>query len=97
MGQFLYEQLCKWKEVLQQQQVHRKAETEAVLPHFSTLRAEAHFRYNRLTRLREAYQQAVAQVLPDHSNLPLAFSYDEGDPPPGASPLQSMGSAVLRA
>ncbi len=81
MGQFLYEQLCKWKEVLQQQQIHRKAETEAVLPHFSTLRAEAHFRYNRLTRLRQAYQQAVAQVLPDHSNLPLAFCYNEGDPP----------------
>lgn len=81
MGQFLYEQLSRWKEVIQQQQIQRKAETEAVVPHFAMLRAEAHFRYNRLTRLRQAYQQAVAQVLPDHSNLPLEFCYDEGNPP----------------
>ena len=78
---FLYEQLSKRDEVIQQQQEHRKAETEAVVPHFAALRAEGHYRYNRLMRLRQAYSQAVAQVLPDHSNLPLAFSYDEGDPP----------------
>jgi integrase len=80
MGQFLYEQLSRWKEVIQHQQTHRKAETEAVVPHFSALRAEAHFRFNRLQRLRQAYQQAVAQVLPNHSNLPLEFCYDEGNP-----------------
>jgi hypothetical protein len=50
-----------WLEVLpdaeRQQQAHRKAETEAVIPQFATLRAEAHFRFNRLARLRHAYQQ----------------------------------------
>ncbi len=69
------------KKVLQQQQDNRKAETEAVVPQFTALRAEAHFRYNRMHRLWQAYQQAMAQVLPDHSNLPLAFSYEEGNPP----------------
>lgn len=59
----------------------RKRETEAVVPHFAELRAEAHFRYNKLARLRTAYRQAVEQVLPDRSNLPLDFSYEEGDPP----------------
>src|SRR5258708_18746648 len=77
----LIETVSKQKEVKQQQQEHRKAETEAVVPQFAALRAEAHFRYNRLMRLRRAYQQALEQVLPDHANLPLEFSYDEGDPP----------------
>lgn len=80
-SQFLYEQLSKWKEVKQHQEDHRKAETAAVVPHFSQLRAEAHFRFNRICRLRLAYRQALSEVLPDYSNLPLEFSYEEGDPP----------------
>ncbi len=79
---FLVEALYKLEqEVTQQQQEHRKEETEAVVPQFTALRAEAHFRYNRIHRLWQAYHQAVAQVLPDHSNLPLEFSYEEGEPP----------------
>jgi hypothetical protein len=81
VSQFLHEQLSDWKELIQKQQEHRKAETEAVVPRFAELRAEAHYRYNRMCRLRQAYLQAVSQVLPDHSNLPLDFSYEEGDPP----------------
>jgi integrase len=76
----LTEGLITKQEVVQPQQQHRKAETEAVVPHFAALRAEAHFRFNRLTRLRQAYQQALKEVLPDHSNLPFVFSYEEGDP-----------------
>ena len=78
---FVTDGLITKREIVQRQQQHRKQETEAVVPHFSTLRAEAHFRYNRLVRLRQAYQQALKEVLPDRSNLPLAFSYEEGDPP----------------
>ena len=33
--------------------------TEALVPHFAQLRAESHYRYNRLARLRFAYQQAL--------------------------------------
>src|SRR5258708_10037183 len=64
-----------------QQKEHRKEETEAVVPQFTELRAEAHFRFNGMTTLCQAYQQAILQVLADHSNLPLDFSYEEGDPP----------------
>lgn len=73
--------LDKRKEVEEKQRQIRKAETDAVVPQFSALRVEAHLRYNRMLRLRQAYQQALSKVLPDHSNLPLDFSYDEGDPP----------------
>lgn len=79
---FLAEMLYKVEEgVKQQQQDHRKEETEAVVPQFTALRAEAHFRYNRIARLWQAYQQATSQMLADHSHLPLEFSYEEGDPP----------------
>ncbi len=77
----LMEALSQEKELEQQQRQFRKAETEAVVPHFALLRAEAHFRYNKLVRLRQAYREAVAQVHPDHANLPLDFSYQEGTPP----------------
>lgn len=82
LNPFLAEEFSPMEKAwVSQQQTHRKAETEAVVPAFTTLRAEAHFRFNRLHRLRQAYQQAVKQVLPDHSNLPLTFGYEEGDPP----------------
>src|SRR6266566_1412576 len=75
------EGLDKKKEVTRQQQEARKLETAAIVPSFAQLRAEGHYRYNRLVRLRHVYQQALKQVLPDRSNLPLDFSYEEGDPP----------------
>jgi len=77
----LVEGIIPKKEIESRQHHRRKQETEAVVPHFAELRAEAHFRYNKLARLRTAYRQAVEQVLPDRSNLPLDFSYEEGDPP----------------
>jgi integrase len=76
-----YEVLSKKKEIVERREEHRKTETEAVVPHFAALRAEAHYRSNKVDRLYQAYLQALAQVLPDHSNLPLSFSYEEGDPP----------------
>ena len=75
------EGLSKNKEVIRQQQEARKLETAAIVPSFAALQAEAHFRYNRLARLHQMYQQVLKQVLPDRSNLPLDFSYEEGDPP----------------
>jgi len=77
----LVEGIISKKAIESRQQQQRKRETEAVVPHFAELRAEAHFRYNKLARLRTAYRQAIEQVLPDRSNLPLDFSYEEGDPP----------------
>src|SRR5712692_3232754 len=78
----LAETLSKWEQEWEERRKdERKEETEAVVPQFTALRAEAHLRFNKMTRLRQAYQQALVQVLPDHSNLPLEFSYEEGDPP----------------
>jgi hypothetical protein len=67
--------------VMDEAKKRRKADTDAVLPHFAELRAQAHFRFNRLARLREAFQSALTEVAADHSNLPLAYSYEEGGAP----------------
>lgn len=71
--------LVKSREVERQQKQARKAETDAVIPQFSALRAEAHFRYNRLVRLRQAYQDALRTLqATSQPDLPFAFSYEEG-------------------
>ncbi len=67
-------------EVNHQRKQKRKNETEAVVPQFSALRAEAHFRYNKLARLRKAYQTALQQCLRENIPLPHSFSYEEGEP-----------------
>ncbi|GHP00429.1 hypothetical protein KSF_104760 [Reticulibacter mediterranei] len=77
---WVVEGLTKRDEVEQEQRQHRKTETDAVVPRFSALRVESHFRFNKMARLYQAYQQALRQVASDHSNLPLNFSYDEGSP-----------------
>ena len=98
LNPFLAEEFSPMEKAwVSQQQTHRKAETEAVVPAFTALRAEAHFRFNRLQRLWQAYQQAVKQVLPDHSNLPLTFSYEEGDPPVERPSVSNMGSTKFCA
>lgn len=75
------EGLTERKEVEQQQRQSRKSETDAVVPHLAALRAEAHYRYNRVLRLRQAYLQAVAAIQKESLPLPFHFSYDEGNPP----------------
>ncbi len=56
----------------------RKAETDAVVPRFAAIRAEAHFRYNRIARLRQAYHQAVRTLSGKGHDFPVTFSYEEG-------------------
>lgn len=83
--------LVKGHEVRRQQQQTRKAETDAVVPQFSALRAEAHFRYNRLIRLRQAYHDAFRKLqTARQSALPLAFSYEEGEDPEKGVPAQEQ-------
>jgi len=69
------EGLVKLKEVRDQQRKIRKSETDALLPHYPQLRAEAHFRYNKIVRLREAWYKALKEL--NISSLPFAFSYQE--------------------
>lgn len=70
--------LLHFKEVQQRQQHARKQETDAIVPHFAAMRAQAHLRYNCLVRLRQVYQEAVAQTQRDERTFPVAFSYEEG-------------------
>jgi hypothetical protein len=74
---FLVQGLTRDREVQERQQQTRKAETGAVVPRFAAIRAEAHFRFNRVARLRRAYQQAL-QDLESKPRFPVTFSYEEG-------------------
>lgn len=78
LSRLLVEGLLRQKEVTQQQQRARKAETDAIVPRFAAIRAEAHFRYNLATRLRRAYLAALRGLQPD-TTFPLTFSYEEGE------------------
>jgi hypothetical protein len=78
VSRLLVEGLTRQREVIQQQQQTRKTETDAVVPRFAALRAEAHFRYNRIARLRQAYHQALQSVSGKGPDFPVSFSYEEG-------------------
>jgi hypothetical protein len=80
--------LTRFAEITQQQQRARKAETDAVVPKFAAIRAEAHFRYNRITRLHRAYDEALQTLNRCGANFPLSFSYEEGGGPEHALPAQ---------
>jgi hypothetical protein len=56
----------------------RKADTDALLPYLMDIRATAHFRYNLLARVRQAYRAAVVHVKRVRADLPYAFAVDEG-------------------
>jgi len=72
--------LVKHAEVKQHQHQVRKIETDALVPHFAALRSEAHLRFNRMVRLRQAYYEALKKSIPGGSAFPLDFSYIEGEP-----------------
>ncbi len=85
--------LTKHHQVVQQSRQTRKDETDAVVIQFSDLRAEAHYRYNRMVRLRQAYLDAVKaihnrQAQGEMEIFPLAFSYEEGSDPEHGIPAQ---------
>ena len=83
------EGLVKVAEVLRRQRQNRKAETDAIVPQFAALRAEAHLRYNRLLRLRQAVRATVDKLRhPEPPVLPIAFAYDEGADPEHGVPAQ---------
>ncbi|HME00768.1 MAG TPA: hypothetical protein VKM93_25985 [Terriglobia bacterium] len=56
------EGLTRQREVTQQQQQARKAETDAVVPRFAAIRAEAHFRYNRIATLAPGLPPGTAHL-----------------------------------
>ena len=88
--------LIKSMEVDRQQRQRRKAATDAVVPQFAAIRAEAHLRHNRLRRLRQAVEAAQRELeRPAPPALPLAFSYEEGADPEAGVPAQERLSFRL--
>jgi hypothetical protein len=80
--------LARYAELTQHQRKARKAETDAVVPQFAAIRAEAHYRYNRIRRLHLAYQEALQALHRGRPSLPLSFSYEEGGDPERDLPAQ---------
>ncbi|WP_339262123.1 site-specific integrase [Lysinibacillus sp. FSL K6-3209] len=65
------------KLALEQAQNTRKDETDAIVPHLSTIRAEANLRWNQMKRLRDTFQQQIRNIEANSISLPIEFSYAE--------------------
>lgn len=65
------------KLALEKAQNIRKNETDALVPHLSTIRAEANLRWNQMKRLRDAFHQQIRVIETDSISLPIEFSYAE--------------------
>lgn len=57
----------------------RKSEASAVTPLLPEIRAESHFRWNQVDRLRKAMRDVLEQAKRDHKSLPIEFSYEESE------------------
>ncbi len=81
-------------EVLRRQQATHKAEVAAIVPYLMQIRAQAHFRFNRMGRFRTAIHAAFKEVeRHGRDALPLAFSYAEGRPTRRDCPVSVCTSA----
>ncbi|TQR30103.1 site-specific integrase [Lysinibacillus sphaericus] len=70
--EFTFTKLAK-----EQAQNTRKDETDAIVPHLATIRAEANLRWNQMKRLRDAFHQQIRVIETDSLSLPIEFSYAE--------------------
>jgi hypothetical protein len=84
----LTEGLTNRKGVFDEQRRKRKSETNAIVPHFSKVRSESHFRFSKVARLRQAYHEAMKEIKSGEYELPFAFFYDEGGDPEKGIPAQ---------
>src|SRR5215469_3131660 len=73
----LQRQLSCESEMFEAQTQRRKKETDAIAPHFTRIRGEAHLRWNQLKRLRAQFNEALSLVISGREELPLKFSYEE--------------------
>jgi len=55
----------------------RKEDTSAVTPILPEIRAEGHLRWNQVSRLRNAFRNAIKTALSEKAELPIEFNYDE--------------------
>jgi len=73
----LARKLSRRPEILEAQKQRRKLETDAVTPHLSKIRGEAHVRWNEMKRLRSKYLEALGLIQSGQETVPLTFSYEE--------------------
>lgn len=55
----------------------RKSETDAIVDFLPQIRAEGHFRWNQIDRLRKRFLKACEEVKNDDLELPINFEYNE--------------------
>ncbi|WP_138751399.1 tyrosine-type recombinase/integrase [Paenibacillus sinopodophylli] len=58
---------------------NRKSEAFAVTPLLPEIRAESHFRWNQLDRLRKAMRDVLEKAKRDRRSLPIEFNYEESE------------------
>ncbi|MDB4897165.1 MAG: hypothetical protein JWN15_3427, partial [Firmicutes bacterium] len=76
----LYEVKKLGVQVRQEAKKNRKTATDAVVPSLPTIRAKAQLRLNRLTRVRQAYHDALNELQNGKPyTLPFSYHYDEGE------------------
>lgn len=57
----------------------RKSETSAVTPRLPEIRAEAHFRWNQVKRLRNIVRELLEDAKGNNKSFPIEFSYEESE------------------
>ena len=83
--------LVRQGEVRADQEDRRKEQTDALMPLYVELRAQAHFRYNLLKHMRQAYYEAITAVESGQQTLPLTFEFTGGTSPiPKNRPTESL-------
>lgn len=76
-SQQLARKLSRRPEIIEVQKQQRKRETDAIAPHLSKIRGEAHLRWNEIKRLRAKFLEALTRIQSGQETVPLAFSYEE--------------------
>lgn len=67
--------LLKYSELQQIQQQTRKAEVDAVMPNYVAIRQQAHFRFNFLARLADAYRKVLSNIGVPNDDGFVEFQY----------------------
>jgi hypothetical protein len=93
----LYEIKKLGSQVQQDAKKKRKTATDAIVPILPAIRAKSQLRLNWLTRVRQAYHDALKELQSGKYTLPFSYFYDEGDPPQVLAHKNHYSANSLRA
>ncbi|MDN4106415.1 site-specific integrase [Paenibacillus polymyxa] len=74
---YLAREIKVWRDARAEAEAARKSETDAIVPYYPELRAEAHMRWNLINRLRKQYEKALSYMKDNNLVPPFEFSYLE--------------------